>query len=102
MRTINFKAIPDLCREQGRTITIDEIKEKIHISKANVVPKDSPFKTLVRLEGNRSDKDSDYPLSKVVSGEDLIFTEGSVCTDLSGCNLSKTQFILYNTLFIFL
>ena len=39
MRTINFKAIPDLCREQGRTKTIDEIKEKIHISKANVVPK---------------------------------------------------------------
>ena len=38
MQTINFKAIPDLCREQGRTITIDEIKEKIHISKAKVVP----------------------------------------------------------------
>ena len=40
MRSINFKAIPDLCREQGRTITIDEIKGKIHISKAKVVPKD--------------------------------------------------------------
>ena len=40
MRTINFKAFPDLCREQGKTITIDEIKEKIHISKAKVVPKD--------------------------------------------------------------
>ena len=44
MRTINFKVMPDLCREQGRTITIDEIKEKIQISKVNVVPKDSPFK----------------------------------------------------------
>ena len=41
MWTINFKAIPDLCREQGRTITIiDEIKENIHISKVKVVPKD--------------------------------------------------------------
>ena len=40
MRTINFKAIPDLCREQGRKITIDEIKEKLYISKAKVVPKD--------------------------------------------------------------
>ena len=40
MRTINFKATPDLCREQGRTITVDEIKEKIHISKAKVVPKE--------------------------------------------------------------
>ena len=44
IRTINSKAFPDFCREQGRTITIDEIKEKMHISKANVVPKDSPFK----------------------------------------------------------
>ena len=85
MRTINFKALSDLFQEQGRTITIDEIKEKIHITKANIVPKDSPLK-LVRLEGNSSYKDSDDPLSKVVSGEDLIFTEESVGTDLSSCS----------------
>ena len=47
------------------------------------MPKDSPFKKLVRLEWNSSDKDSDDPLSKVVSGEDLIFTEESVGIDLS-------------------
>ena len=40
MWTINFKAFPDHCGEQGKTITIYEINEKIHISKAKVVPKD--------------------------------------------------------------
>ena len=45
LRTLNIKIIPELCREQCRTITINKDSEKIHVSKPNVVPKESPLKT---------------------------------------------------------
>ena len=35
LRTLNFKKIPELWREQGRTITINKESEKIHVSKPN-------------------------------------------------------------------
>ena len=40
---------PELCREQGRTITINKESEKIHVSKPNVVPKESPLKKIVKV-----------------------------------------------------
>ena len=49
LRTLNFKIIPELCREQGRTITINDERETIHVSKPNVIPKDSPFKKVVKF-----------------------------------------------------
>ena len=44
LRTLNFKVIPELCREQGREITLNENIGTIHDSKPNRVPKDSPSK----------------------------------------------------------
>ncbi|KAH3695124.1 hypothetical protein DPMN_082580 [Dreissena polymorpha] len=66
MRTMNLKAIPDLCREQGRTKTIDEIKGNIHISRANVIPKDGPFKKRVRLQESSCIDDQHDPPSNAV------------------------------------
>ncbi|KAH3712099.1 hypothetical protein DPMN_071778 [Dreissena polymorpha] len=83
MGTSNFKAIPDLCREQGRTITIDDIKGSIHISRANVIPKDSPFKKRVRLQESSSVDDQHDPLSNVALGQK--FMEESNGTRVSGC-----------------
>jgi hypothetical protein len=37
LRTLNFKIIPELCKEQGRTIPINEESETIHVSKPNEV-----------------------------------------------------------------
>ena len=48
VRTVNFKIIPDLAREQGRVITINAESETIHLSRANTIPKDSPFKKVCR------------------------------------------------------
>ncbi|KAH3885603.1 hypothetical protein DPMN_009598 [Dreissena polymorpha] len=83
MRTIKFKAIPDLYREQGRTITIDEIKGYIHISRANVIPKASPLKKHVRLLESSSVDDQHDPLSNVALGQE--FMEESNGTNESGC-----------------
>ena len=49
LRTLNFKIIPELWREQGRTITINNEGEMIHVSKPNVVPKESPLKKIVKV-----------------------------------------------------
>ena len=80
------RLVPELCREQGRTITIDSTREQIHISKANVVPKDSPFKKLIRLEGICSDSDTFNNVEHILSGQGQTGTEESCDTDLSGCS----------------
>jgi hypothetical protein len=38
----NFKIIPEICRQQGRSITVNKTRETIHISRCNTVAKDSP------------------------------------------------------------
>ena len=83
IRTIKFRTIPDFCRELGRTITLDEIKETVRILKANVVPKDGPFKKLVKLEGSNSAKNPDDPLNENFFGQDLNGNEEPRDTDLS-------------------
>lgn len=35
VKTVKYKVTAELCREQGRTITIDDINKTIHISKRN-------------------------------------------------------------------
>ena len=40
-KTINFKVIPDICREQGRTITNNKKEKKIHFCRCNVIPKET-------------------------------------------------------------
>jgi uncharacterized lipoprotein YehR (DUF1307 family) len=55
--TINYKVTAVLCTEQCRTIAIDDkkIQKKSH-SKRNNVPKDSPFKKIVKF-GNLSENE---------------------------------------------
>ena len=48
LRTLSFKIIPELCREPGWEITINENTETIHVSKPNEIPNDSPFKKLIK------------------------------------------------------
>ena len=45
LEDIEFKR----CREQGRTITINNEREKVHVSKPNIIPKDSPFKKVAKF-----------------------------------------------------
>ena len=42
LKTINFKVVPEIAREQGRVLTVNEQKESIHLSKPNLVPKKQP------------------------------------------------------------
>ena len=54
----NFQVVPELCREQGRYIFINTENESIHISSAHVVPKDSPYKKICKLnDRSRSDNE---------------------------------------------
>ena len=47
---IDYRVCAELCREQGRTITIDEENRRVHISKRDVAPKDSPLKKIVKTK----------------------------------------------------
>jgi len=41
-----------MCREEGRIITINPDNKSIHVSKANVIPKDSPLKKIIKISGD--------------------------------------------------
>ena len=48
-KTFNFRIIPEICRKQGREITIKEDTEKIHLSRPYVANKDSPYSNIAKL-----------------------------------------------------
>ena len=50
LKTIYFKIILDLCREQGRTITVKNDTQKNHISWCGENPKESPVKKKAKKE----------------------------------------------------
>ena len=50
LRTLNFKIVPEMCREQRREISINDSTETIHVSKPNKVSKDSPFKNSLKQQ----------------------------------------------------
>ena len=55
LRALNSKIVPEMCREQGREISIFDCRETIHVSKPNKVSKDtSPFKKLIKTTGGAS------------------------------------------------
>ena len=81
IRTKNFKVVPEICREQGRTITINETKDSIHVSKAGVLPKDSPFKKLLKLEGSTDEKHTHDILNDTSPVQNTDYSE-----DLLGCS----------------
>ena len=78
MRIKNYKK--ELCREQGREITIIENTQTVHVSKPHKIPKDSPFKKLIKTaredsNGSFSD-DTPGPIYGVVTEEsenDVLF-----------------------------
>ena len=45
LRALNFKIVPEMCREQGREISINDSMETIHVSKPNKVSQDTFKKT---------------------------------------------------------
>lgn len=72
-KLFNFKVIPDLCREQGREITIKSEEEKIHISRTNVVPKDSPCSKYVKSHEGTIIGDTTYQIKE--DEGDIYYTE---------------------------
>ena len=50
-RALNFKIVPEMCREQGREKSINDSTETIHVSKPNKVSKDSPIKKIIETAG---------------------------------------------------
>ena len=62
----NFKIIPEICRQQGRSITVNKTGETIHISRCNTVVKDSPCGKVSKPTDNDSFDDIE-----VYKSEDL-------------------------------
>ena len=50
LRALNFKIVLEMCREQGREISINDSTETIHVSKPNKVSKDSPLKNSLKQQ----------------------------------------------------
>ena len=71
--TLNYKVTPELCREQGREITIIENTQTVHVSMPHKIPNDSPFKKLIktaREDSNGSFSDDTHgPIYGVVTEE---------------------------------
>jgi hypothetical protein len=55
-KIINYKVTAELCSEHGRTKAIDDKNKKFHISRGNNVPKDSPFKKIIKF-GNLNENE---------------------------------------------
>ena len=81
IKTINCKIVPDLCREQGRSTTLNEARESIHVSRACAMPKDSPFKKLIKVENNTSGTTPGSTSDNNCSMPNTVY-----CEDLSGCS----------------
>ena len=67
LRALNFKIVPEMCREQGREKTINDSYKTIHVSKPNKVSKDRPFKKLIKTAGGAS-QDTNHGLIGKNSG----------------------------------
>ena len=83
IQTLNYTIIPDLAYEQGRVIKIDKEANKIHLSKMNVVPKESPFKKISKPDTEEmsvsenfcSQQDVEFCEIEKVENEDPILSE---------------------------
>ena len=75
----NFKIIPEICRQQGRSITVNKTRETIHISRCNTVAKDSPCGKVSKPTDNDSiddiEVDKSEDLSLLVDDKDEEYTE---------------------------
>ena len=69
----NFKIIPEICRQQGRSITVNKTRETIHISRCNTVAKDSPCGKVSKPTDNDSLDDFE-----VDENEDLSLYRNSI------------------------
>jgi hypothetical protein len=75
----NFKIIPEICRQQGRSITVNKTRETIHIARCNTVAKDSPCGKVSKPTDNDSfddiEVDKSEDLSLLVDDKDEEYTE---------------------------
>lgn len=75
----NFKIIPEICRQQGRSITVNKTRETIHISRCNTVAKDSPCDKVSKPTDHDSfddfEVDKNEDLSLLVDDKDEEYTE---------------------------
>ena len=76
LRTLNYQIIPDMCREQGREITWNEHTGTIHVSKPDKVPKDSPFKKLIKTACGET-KEANQSISENIGPDCIITAEES-------------------------
>jgi hypothetical protein len=114
LRTMNYKITPELCREEGRKITVNTDNNTLHVSRANTIPKDSPFKKVVRFSDATqpfasSDVEDDgcsvLPMEDEMDGNseyeahanEIISLLPSVFNTLKECGLTS-EFISFNKL----
>jgi len=79
-KIFNFKIIPEICRQQGRTVTVNDKYEKIHVSRPNTIPKDSPCskvekisESLYEMEIGADDTDACNEEEEIDYGEVVAF-----------------------------
>lgn len=82
LKTIYFKIIPDLCREQGRTITVNNDTQTIHVSRCGENPKESPVKKIERVEKNVKPTELNTETDPLVTEEDCS-TDDTVLQELT-------------------
>ena len=64
-KTVSYKITPDTCRDQGRTITVDEINMKLHVSRRDVIPKESPLKKICKVAHPTSNVQEDDSMKEI-------------------------------------
>ena len=71
LRTHNYQIIPNICREQGREITLNEHTGTIHVSKPDKVTKDSPFKKRIKTACGET-KETNQSFSENIGPDSII------------------------------
>ena len=65
-KLLSYKLTPDMCREQGRVISVDEQTNTIHVSRRNINSNESPLKKICKVDGPVSNTE-DVNLSEEIN-----------------------------------
>ena len=71
-----------MCREQGRTITVNNDTQTIHVSRCGENPKESPVKKIERVEKNVKPTELNTETDPLVTEEDCS-TDDTVLQELT-------------------
>jgi hypothetical protein len=72
-----------LCREQGRTITVNNDTLTVHVSRSGENPKESPVKKIERVEKNVKPTELNTETDPLVTEEDTSSTDDTVLLELT-------------------